>query len=197
MGNIGQKTPRGNLDLPGVWKKKCKMDMMPTVQENKVKKRLITSALPYVNNIPHLGNLTQVLSADVFARFCRSRGYETFYVCGTDEYGTASETRALQDTSGSTSRSTTSAVPALRSIPRSSRRSSRRSTGTDTSVKRRSSSCTAPSADVSLRTVSSSAPARTAEATVPAATSAMPARRFSTRPTLSTRAARCAARRLC
>lgn len=62
-----------------------------------MKKRLITSALPYVNNIPHLGNLTQVLSADVFARFCRSRGYETMYVCGTDEYGTASETRALQE----------------------------------------------------------------------------------------------------
>ncbi len=64
---------------------------------NKVKKRLITSALPYVNNVPHLGNLTQVLSADVFARFCRSMGYETLYVCGTDEYGTASETRAMQE----------------------------------------------------------------------------------------------------
>ena len=62
-----------------------------------MKKRLITSALPYVNNIPHLGNLTQVLSADVFARFCRARGYETMYICGTDEYGTASETRALQE----------------------------------------------------------------------------------------------------
>lgn len=62
-----------------------------------MKKRLITSALPYVNNIPHLGNLTQVLSADVFARFCRSRGYETLYICGTDEYGTASETKALQE----------------------------------------------------------------------------------------------------
>ena len=62
-----------------------------------MKKKLITSALPYVNNIPHLGNLTQVLSADVFARFCRSRGYETLYICGTDEYGTASETRALQE----------------------------------------------------------------------------------------------------
>ncbi|MCH3916499.1 MAG: methionine--tRNA ligase [Spirochaetia bacterium] len=61
-----------------------------------MKKRLVTSALPYVNNIPHLGNLTQVLSADVFARFCRSKGYETLYVCGTDEYGTATETRALQ-----------------------------------------------------------------------------------------------------
>jgi len=60
-------------------------------------KILITSALPYVNNIPHLGNLIQVLSADVFARYCRSRGYETLYVCGTDEYGTATETRALEE----------------------------------------------------------------------------------------------------
>ncbi len=60
-------------------------------------RRLITSALPYVNNIPHLGNLIQVLSADVFARFCRSRGYDTMYVCGTDEYGTATETRALEE----------------------------------------------------------------------------------------------------
>ena len=62
-----------------------------------MKRRLITSALPYVNNVPHLGNLIQVLSADVFARFCRLRGYETFYVCGTDEYGTATETKALEE----------------------------------------------------------------------------------------------------
>lgn len=62
-----------------------------------MKKRLVTSALPYVNNIPHLGNLIQVLSADAFARFCRARGYETLYVCGTDEYGTATETRALAE----------------------------------------------------------------------------------------------------
>jgi methionyl-tRNA synthetase len=60
-------------------------------------RRLITSALPYVNNVPHLGNLLQVLSADVFARFCRSRGYDTLYVCGTDEYGTATETKALEE----------------------------------------------------------------------------------------------------
>jgi methionyl-tRNA synthetase len=59
-----------------------------------MKRKLITSALPYINNVPHLGNLIQVLSADAFARFCRLRGYETLYVCGTDEYGTATETRA-------------------------------------------------------------------------------------------------------
>ncbi|MDR2177617.1 MAG: methionine--tRNA ligase [Treponema sp.] len=63
----------------------------------KPKKRLITSALPYVNNVPHLGNLIQVLSADAFARFCRLRGYRTLYICGTDEYGTATETRAAEE----------------------------------------------------------------------------------------------------
>ncbi|KAL6747060.1 methionine--tRNA ligase, cytoplasmic [Haematococcus lacustris] len=59
---------------------------------------LITSALPYVNNVPHLGNIIGcVLSADVYARFCRARGYNTVYVCGTDEYGTATETKALEE----------------------------------------------------------------------------------------------------
>jgi len=62
-----------------------------------MKRRLITAALPYSNNIPHLGNLVQVLSADAFARFCRLRGYETLYICGTDEYGTATETRAAEE----------------------------------------------------------------------------------------------------
>ncbi len=62
------------------------------------KKILITSALPYVNNVPHLGNIIGcVLSADVFARYCRSIGHETLYVCGTDEYGTATETKALEE----------------------------------------------------------------------------------------------------
>eukprot|EP00731_Ephydatia_muelleri_P032811 Em0024g355a len=59
---------------------------------------LITSALPYVNNVPHLGNIIGcVLSADVFARYCRLRGYNCLYICGTDEYGTATETKALEE----------------------------------------------------------------------------------------------------
>ncbi|VBB86628.1 Putative methionyl-tRNA synthetase, cytoplasmic [Podospora comata] len=59
---------------------------------------LITSALPYVNNVPHLGNIIgSVLSADVFARFCRARGLPTIYICGSDEYGTATETKALSE----------------------------------------------------------------------------------------------------
>ncbi len=63
-----------------------------------IMKVLITSALPYVNNVPHLGNIIGcVLSADVFARYCRLKGYETLYVCGTDEYGTATEIKALEE----------------------------------------------------------------------------------------------------
>jgi len=59
---------------------------------------LITSALPYVNNVPHLGNIIGcILSADVFARYCRLRNYNTVFVCGTDEYGTATETKAIQE----------------------------------------------------------------------------------------------------
>ncbi|KAJ8904935.1 hypothetical protein NDN08_001448 [Rhodosorus marinus] len=59
---------------------------------------LITSALPYVNNVPHLGNLIgAVLSADVYSRYLRQRGVNCLYVCGTDEYGTATETKAQQE----------------------------------------------------------------------------------------------------
>ena len=113
---------------------------------------LITSALPYVNNVPHLGNIIGCVlrcaaagggggralagacswrlltspvvatarplcsleldpnpspprplprSADVYARFCRARGYNCVYVCGTDEYGTATETKARRHPVGS------------------------------------------------------------------------------------------------
>jgi methionyl-tRNA synthetase len=45
---------------------------------------LVTSALPYSNATPHLGNLIgSTLSADAFARFFRARGLHTLYVCGT------------------------------------------------------------------------------------------------------------------
>ena len=58
-----------------------------------MEKILITSALPYVNNIPHLGNLIgSTLSADVFARFKRLEGHEVLYICGADEHGTATQT---------------------------------------------------------------------------------------------------------
>jgi len=62
-----------------------------------MKKVLVTSALPYVNNVPHLGTLVCVLSADVFTRYLRLKGVETIYVLGTDEHGTTTETRAIKE----------------------------------------------------------------------------------------------------
>ncbi|KAL6086355.1 hypothetical protein STEG23_000153 [Scotinomys teguina] len=69
--------------------------VLPVAGERNV---LITSALPYVNNVPHLGNIIGcVLSADVFARYSRLRQWNTLYLCGTDEYGTATETKAVEE----------------------------------------------------------------------------------------------------
>ncbi|XP_040281674.1 methionine--tRNA ligase, cytoplasmic-like isoform X1 [Bufo bufo] len=70
----------------------------PILPRDGEKNLLITSALPYVNNVPHLGNIIgSVLSADVFARYCRLRNWNTLFVCGTDEYGTATETKAMEE----------------------------------------------------------------------------------------------------
>jgi len=56
---------------------------------------LITSALPYINGVKHLGNLAgSMLPADVYARFERARGSEVLYICATDEHGTPAELAA-------------------------------------------------------------------------------------------------------
>ena len=58
---------------------------------------LITSALPYINGVKHLGNLVgSQLPADVYARFQRARGRETLLICATDEHGTPAELAALE-----------------------------------------------------------------------------------------------------
>ena len=58
---------------------------------------LITSALPYINGVKHLGNLAgSMLPADVYARFQRARGLDTLYICATDEHGTPAELAALE-----------------------------------------------------------------------------------------------------
>ncbi len=58
---------------------------------------LITSALPYINGVKHLGNLAgSMLPADVYARFQRLCGHEVLYICATDEHGTPAELAAAQ-----------------------------------------------------------------------------------------------------
>ena len=58
---------------------------------------LITSALPYINGIKHLGNLVgSMLPADVYARYLRARGREVLFICATDEHGTPAELAAAE-----------------------------------------------------------------------------------------------------
>ena len=59
---------------------------------------LITSALPYINGIKHLGNLVgSMLPADVYARFLRQEGKTVLFICGTDEHGTPAELAAREE----------------------------------------------------------------------------------------------------
>ncbi len=58
---------------------------------------LITSAIPYINGIKHLGNLVgSQLPADLYARYLRGRGHEVMFICATDEHGTPAELAAAK-----------------------------------------------------------------------------------------------------
>lgn len=61
-----------------------------------MKKYLITSALPYINGIKHLGNFAgSMLPADVYARYLRQSGRNVRFICATDEHGTPAELAAI------------------------------------------------------------------------------------------------------
>ena len=58
---------------------------------------LITSAIPYINGVKHLGNLVgSQLPADLYARYMRARGNEVMFICATDEHGTPAELAAAK-----------------------------------------------------------------------------------------------------
>lgn len=63
-----------------------------------MKRILITSALPYINGIKHLGNLVgSQLPADLYARYMRAKGHEVSFICATDEHGTPAELAAVEN----------------------------------------------------------------------------------------------------
>lgn len=68
---------------------------IPGVPDSPPVRHLITSALPYINGVKHLGNLVgSMLPADVSARFLRLQGHEVLFICATDEHGTPAELAA-------------------------------------------------------------------------------------------------------
>lgn len=60
-------------------------------------KYIVTSALPYINGVKHIGNLVgSLLPADIYARYLRLKGKDVVAICGTDEHGTPAELSALK-----------------------------------------------------------------------------------------------------
>lgn len=56
---------------------------------NNIKKIFIGVAWPYVNGDIHIGHLAgYLIPCDIFARYCRLKGYKTLMVSGSDCYGT-------------------------------------------------------------------------------------------------------------
>lgn len=62
------------------------------------KRYLITAALPYANGLKHIGHLAGAyLPADIYVRFLKAQGKEVFFVCGSDEHGTAIPIQAKKE----------------------------------------------------------------------------------------------------
>ena len=47
----------------------------------------ITTPIYYANSLPHLGHLYSTIVADVIQRYKKQRGFDTYFLTGTDEHG--------------------------------------------------------------------------------------------------------------
>ena len=47
----------------------------------------VTTPIYYVNDVPHIGHAYTTVAADFLARFSRLKGFDTFFLTGTDEHG--------------------------------------------------------------------------------------------------------------
>lgn len=60
-------------------------------------KYIITSALPYAEGVPHLGNFVgSILPADVFYKYLEMKGEDAIFICGSDQHGTPIEIQAIK-----------------------------------------------------------------------------------------------------
>ena len=53
-----------------------------------MRKLLVTSALPYANGSIHLGHLVEYIQTDIWVRYQKMSGNETYYICADDTHGT-------------------------------------------------------------------------------------------------------------
>ena len=60
------------------------------------KKFYITTAIAYASTKPHFGNTYEIILTDAIARYKRQRGYDVFFLTGTDEHGQKIENKAAE-----------------------------------------------------------------------------------------------------
>ncbi len=60
------------------------------------KKLYITTAIPYVNGTPHIGNALDYLIADIWTRYQKQNGHEVRFQVGTDEHGNKIAAKAAE-----------------------------------------------------------------------------------------------------
>ncbi len=68
---------------------------MPHENQEGKQPYFITTAISYVNGLPHLGHAYEAISADVMARFKRLDGFDVHFLTGTDEHGQKVEKTAM------------------------------------------------------------------------------------------------------
>ncbi len=56
----------------------------------------ITTPIYYVNDVPHIGHAYTTVAADCIARYKRLKGYDVFFLTGTDEHGQKVEKAAKE-----------------------------------------------------------------------------------------------------
>jgi methionyl-tRNA synthetase len=68
-----------------------------SILQKKIRKILVTSALPYANGSIHLGHLVEYLQTDIWVRFQKLQGHECYYICADDAHGTPIMLRAQSE----------------------------------------------------------------------------------------------------
>lgn len=65
--------------------------------EAEAKKLYITTAIPYVNGVPHIGNALDYLLADIWTRYQKQNGHDVRFQVGTDEHGNKISAKAEEN----------------------------------------------------------------------------------------------------
>lgn len=76
-------------------KRNMTADRTSDTMEQMAKKLYVTTAIPYVNGVPHVGHAMDYMLADIWARYQKQLGQPVRFQVGTDEHGNKNAAKAL------------------------------------------------------------------------------------------------------